>query len=135
MSVNLLPEPYSYLDLLHGQQIILNVTRWEDGSAVIHPTRVSQRHIRQYMDQQKLTAPPAPGTPISIETPVLRLFGTRLDQASPAGYWDISSKTARADLLARLQHGTALPALITLQANGAAPLKRYSITIAPGMTV
>ena len=130
--MSILSEPYSYLDLAHGEHIILNVDRWQDGEGVIHPRNVSQRHVRQYMTQQGITDPPAAGTPISVETPVLRLFGKRIDQPSQASYWDISSKTARADLLARLMHGVALPALITLQANGAAPLKRYSITIAPG---
>jgi len=129
--VSILSEPYNYIDLLPGASIVLRVTSYEDGEAVIHPKNVTQRHIRQHMDQRGLTAPPAPGTPISVETPVLRLYGSRQDEASPASYWDISSKTARADLLARLMHGLPLPSMITLTANGAAPLKRYSIQTLP----
>ncbi len=127
--MSILAEPYEYLDLAHGQAIRLSVTRWDDGEAVIHPRNPSPRHVRQHMDQRNLTVAPPPGTPISVETPVLRLWGTRLDEPSPAKYWDISSKTARADLLARLQHGTPLPAVITLTANGAAPKKRYSVEV------
>ena len=127
--MSILAEPYEYLDLLHGQLIRLQVARWEDGEAVIHPRHPTQRHVRQHMDQRQLTEVPAPGTPISVQTPVLRLWGTRLDEPSGAHYWDISSKTARADLLARLQHGTPLPTIVTLTANGVAPKKRYSIEV------
>lgn len=126
-----LPEPFEYLDLAHGDSIRLRVDRWLDGTAVIHPRVPSARHVRQHMDQQGLTVAPPPGTPISVETPVLRLYGQRLDQTSPATYWDISSKTARADLLTRLQHSVPVPAVVTLTANGAAPKKRYSVEVYP----
>jgi len=53
------------------------------------------------MDQRQLEAPPPPGTPITVEIPALSLFGSRLDKTSPAAYWDVSSKTLRADLLSR----------------------------------
>ena len=125
----LLAEPYEYVDLHHGQQFVLRVEKYEDGSAIIHPKNPTARHIRQHMDQRRLSEPPPPGTPISVETPVLRLFGERLDEPSPAPYWDISSKTLRADLLARFNGGTQFPMILTLTANGHAPLKRYSVSI------
>lgn len=125
----LLAEPYEYLDLHAGEVFMMRVTGYEDGSAIIHPKIPTARHVRQHMDQRGLTEPPPAGTPISVETPVLRLFGERLDKTSPAPYWDVSSKTLRADLLARLDGGAQLPMILTLTANGHAPLKRYSVSI------
>ena len=130
--MSLLPEPYNYIDLAHNDSMTLNVHMWQDGEATIHPTVVTQRHVRQHMEQNGLTAPPPAGTPITITTPVLRLHAARVDQPSNAAYFDLSSKTARADLLARLQHGATLPLRITLLAQGVKPQKRYSITVGPG---
>lgn len=123
----LLPEPYEYLDLEHGQSIRLEITSFLPGEAVIHPNNPTPRHIRKHMDQQKLTAPPAPGMPISITEPVLRVFGRRLDQPSQMTYWDISSKRLIADLTPILQRSRGTPIAITLQANGHRPSKRYSV--------
>ena len=125
----ILPEPHEYVDVAHGGTFSMRVTGYLDGTAVIHPRNPSARQIAIYMSQNQLTAPPAPGTPIGIETVVLRLYGQRLDEYSPASYWDISSKTLRADLLARLGAGLTVPFLLTLSANGHAPHKRYSVTI------
>jgi hypothetical protein len=125
----LLAEPYEYLDLHAGQRVVLRVDSYQDGTAIIHPRTITPRHVRIMMDQRQLTAPPAAGEPIANEVPVLRLFGARLDEASPASYWDTSSKTLRADLLARFQNGLNLPAIITLTANGHAPHKRYSVSV------
>jgi hypothetical protein len=60
---------------------------------------------------------------------VLRLYGERMDEVSPARYWDISSKTLRADLLARLNAGLRAPFQLSLSAHGHAPQKRYSVEI------
>ena len=125
----LLAEPMEFIDLHHGEQFVLRVEKFEDGSAVIHPKNPTPRHIRQFMTQQSLTAPPPAGTPISVETPVLRIWGERLDKPSAAPYWDVSSKTLRADLLARVNGGAQFPMILTLTANGHAPLKRYSVSI------
>ena len=89
----LLPEPMEFLDLEHGESIRLSITSYLPGEAVIHPTHPTPRHVRKFMDQNRLTEPPAPGMPISVTEPVLRVFGTRIDQPSQATYWDISSKT------------------------------------------
>jgi len=125
----ILDEPYEYLDLSDGASISLRVNRYLDGTAVIHPRVPTPRHVRQHMDQRGLQEAPAPGTPISIETPVLRLWGERLDEPSNARYWDISSKVLRADLLARFYAGLMTPVMLTLTANGYAPRKRYSVQI------
>jgi len=124
-----LDEPYEFLDLMPGELFIIRVDRYQDGTAVIHPKTPTSRHVRQYMDQNNLSEAPAAGTPIGVEVGVLRLFGERTDQASRAKYWDISSKTLRADLLARLQAGQQLPFGLRLDAIGHAPKKRYSVTV------
>lgn len=125
----ILPEPYEYIDLHPGHSMTLFVTGFEDGSGVIHPRSPSPRHVRKHMDQRGLLEPPSPGTPISVEEPVLRLFASRQDEANSARYFDVSSKRLRADLLARFQAGLTLPATLRLTANGAKPLKTYSVEL------
>lgn len=122
-----LPEPIELLDLEHGNSISLAIDRYEVGQTLIHPTQPSPRHVRIHMQQFGLTAPPAPGTPISVMIPVLRVFGTRLDKPSPLHYWDISSKTLQADLLPRLIANQGGVLTVTLTAIGYKPTKRYSV--------
>lgn len=123
----LLPEPYEFLDLHHGNSVMLRVDSWLDGSAVIHPHNPTPRHVRQHMAQNNLAEAPAVGTPIGVEVPVLRVVGARLDQPSSQTYWDISSKRLRADLLARFTNNPSLPIVVTLTAEGQKPTKRYSV--------
>jgi hypothetical protein len=125
----LLEEPFEYLDLMPGEVATYRVDRLLDGTGVIHPRNVTPRHIRQHMDQRGLSEAPAPGTPISVEVPVLRLYSSRLDKPSPVHYVDVSSKTLRADLLARTNNGAALPITIELTAHGVRPHKRYSVEV------
>lgn len=125
----LLAEPMEYLDLMPGASMTLRVDTLVDGESIIHPVLITPRHVRQHMDQQGLTEPPAPGTPISVQIPTLRIFGARIDKPSPAPYFDVSSKTLRADLLSRFPQGNYLPATIRLTANGAKPQKRYSVEV------
>ena len=125
----LLPEPYEYIDLHPSQSMTLRVHSYQDGTAVIHPVAPTSRHIRIMMTQQQLEAPPVAGTPISIEIPVLRLTADRLDFSTPVHTFDVSSKTLRADLLARFAAGLALPAVLTLTATEPKPRKRYSVSI------
>jgi hypothetical protein len=125
----LLPEPLEFIDLAPGTSMTIEVTGYQDGSAVIHPGTVTSRHISIHMQQNNLSAPPPAGTPIRNEVPVLRLIGKRVDEASNASYFDISSKTLRADLLARLMAGVTLPFTVQLTANGQRPRKRYSVEI------
>jgi hypothetical protein len=125
----LLHEPYEFVDLAHDNSMIIRVANFADGSAIIHPRNPTARHVRQHMTQNNLASVPEPGTPISVEVPVLRLYGQRLDATSHAKYFDVSSKTLRADLLARFNAGVAFPLLITLSAHGHAPQKRYSVEV------
>jgi hypothetical protein len=118
-----------FIDLEPGASMTLRVDAFQDGSTVIHPTRTTPRHVRMHMQQNALDAPPAAGTPIGVEVPALRLVGERLDENSPMRYFDVSSKTLRADLLARFTGGLALPAVLTLTANGQKPMKRYSVEV------
>ena len=131
--------------------ITLQVVAFQDGSGTIHPSNPTAKHVRQHMDQNALDAPPVAGTPITISVPVLRLFGARLDKASPSPYWDVSSRTLQAQLLPLLDVSagstptTALearkaavsygkvplvsPITVKLTANGAKPQKRYSVEV------
>lgn len=122
-----LPGPMELLDLEHGNQITLRLERFEQGTTLIHPKQPSPRQLRIYMQQNGLTAPPAPGTPISNRIPVLRVFGSRVDQPSPLHYWDVTSLTLQADLLPRLLAHQGLPLTVTLTAHGYKPTKRYSV--------
>lgn len=125
--LTVLPEPMEYLDLGHGHSIHLRVDRYIDGVATIHPRTVTNRHRRIFMEQNGLTEPPPPGTPIGNQVPVLRVFGTRLDKESPTKYWDISAKTLIADLLPLLIAWNGSPLTVTITAIGEAPTKRFSV--------
>jgi len=149
--LNLLSEPFEYIDLAHSMSITLQVTAFEDGTGLIHPTNPSAKQVRLYMTQNQLTDPPVAGTPIGVQVPVLRLWGARLDKASPSPYWDISSLTLQAQLLPLLdvsagstpttalearKSGTTFgkvpltsPITVKITANGARPQKRYSVEV------
>jgi hypothetical protein len=122
-----LAEPYELLDLEHANSIQLRIDRFERGSMVIHPKNPTPRHVRIHMDQRGLAEPPAPGTPLSVEIPVVRVWGERLDAVSPLRYWDITSKTLQADLLPRLTVRQGNTLTVRLTANGHKPTKRYSV--------
>jgi hypothetical protein len=146
-----LSEPFEYIELPNGNSITLQVTAFEDGSGLIHPAVPTPKHVRQHMTQNVLTEPPTTGTPIGVQVPVIRLFGVRLDKASPSPHWDVSSLTLQAQLLPLLdvQAGstptTALearrtvtsygkvplltPITLKLTASGARPQKRYSVEV------
>jgi hypothetical protein len=122
-----LPEPYEFLDLEHNDSIQLAITSSQLGTAPIHPTAITPRQVRLYMTQNGLTAPPEPGTPITVQIPVLRVFGRRLDQPSPLAYWDISSKRLQANLWPRLKAYEGGTLTVTITANGYKPTKVYSV--------
>lgn len=124
----ILPDPYEYLDLENGHSISLVINRAELGLAIIHPRQVTSKHIRDYMNANHLTEPPAAGTPISVPIPVLRVWGQRLDEPSPMTYWDISSKTLQADLGPRVLGAHSQPVVVTITAHGYKPHKRYSVS-------
>lgn len=122
-----LPEPMEFLDLEHGGSVTLNLTSYELGTALIHPTAITPRQVRLHMMQQGLSEPPVPGTPITVRIPVLRVFGQRIDKPSPLHYWDVSSKRLQADLLPRLQTHAGGVLSVTLTASGYKPTKVYSV--------
>lgn len=122
-----LPEPYEFLDLEHAGSITLNITSYELGTGLIHPTAITPRQIRLYMMQNQLANAPAPGTPITVRIPVLRVHGQRIDKPSPLHYWDISSKRLQADLLPRLQTHAGGVLSVTITADGYKPTKTFSV--------
>jgi len=128
-STYVLPEPMEFLDLEHNDSVTLRLDRFILGKAAIHPKVTSPRHVRIYMQQNGLTEPPAAGTPITIYIPVLRVYGSRLDKASPNTYWDISSKTLQASLQPVLLANQGGFVTVTLTAQGVKPTKRYSIEV------
>lgn len=122
-----LPEPYEYLDLEHQASITLNLTSYELGTGLVHPTAITPRQVRLYMMQNGLSEPPAAGVPITVRIPVLRVFGQRIDKPSPLHYWDISSKRLQADLLPRLQTHAGGVLSVTITATGYKPTKVFSV--------
>lgn len=123
----LLPGPYEYLDLEDGHSIALSISRAELGLAEIHPKQPTSKHVRDHMRANGLSAPPAPGTPITVPISVLRVYGMRIDAPSPNSYWDISSKRLQADLAPRVVGAKHLPLLVTITAHGYKPHKVYSV--------
>ena len=122
-----LPEPYEFLDLEHQGSITLNITSYELGTGLVHPTAITPRQVRLYMMQNGLAAPPVAGTPITIRIPIIRVFGQRIDKPSPLHYWDISSKRLQADLLPRLQTRAGGVLSVTITATGYRPTKVFSV--------
>jgi len=124
-----LPSPIELVDLEHDASMKIRIDKYERGTIAIHPKAVSARHLRLHMDQRGLTEPPVAGTPITVDIPALRVYGERLDEFSPAKYWDITSLTLQADLLARLFASQGVSLTVTLTAHGYKPTKRYSVEI------
>lgn len=122
-----LAEPYEFLDLEHGGSVTLNITSYQLGTGLIHPTAITPRQVRLYMLQNGLAEPPPAGTPITVRIPVLRVFGQRIDKPSPLSYWDISSKRLQADLLPRLQTRAGGVLSVTITASGYKPTKVFSV--------
>ena len=122
-----LSEPIELLDLEHAGSITLNITSYELGTGLIHPTSITPRQTRLYMMQNGLSEPPTAGTPISIRIPIIRVFGQRIDKPSPLHYWDISSKRLQADLLPRLQTRAGGVLSVTITATGYKPTKVFSV--------
>src|SRR5271166_233676 len=123
----LLAEPMEFLDLHHGSAVRISISAWTDGEASIAPKVPTARHVAIHMAQNELTSAPPPGHPITVVVPVLRVFMKRLDEPSPVPYYDISSKTLRAQMLPLLQSGIHRSKEFIISANGHAPLKRYSV--------
>src|ERR1700730_15896299 len=115
------------LDLEHGHSIVLRIDRYEQGVTTIHPKTITPRDVRIHMQQNGLSEPPAAGSPIYKQIPVLRVFGTRLDKPSQARYWDISSLRLQADLMPRLVANEGFGLTVTITALGEKPTKQFSV--------
>lgn len=126
-----MPGPMELLDLEHEESIVLRIDRYELGSTLIHPRAPTARHIRMHMTQYGLPGVPAPGTPISVRVPVLRVWGDRLDAASASPYWDITSQTLIASLAPRLYAAAPAALTVRLTAHGQRPSKRYAVEVLP----
>lgn len=126
----MLPEPYEFLDLGHNESAKLRISKWQLGEAKIAPTNPTNRQRALYMEQQQLTEPPAPGHPIVLTIPVLRVWMKRIDRPSPVAYYDISSKHLQASLLPLLQTPGFQARVFTITGNGTRPMKRYSLEAA-----
>lgn len=124
---NELAGPMEFLDLEHLHSIELDLTGYEQGTAAIHPKNPTARQIRLYMQQNGLSEPPVAGTPITVQIPVLRVNGTRIDKTSPLHYWDISSLRLQADLLPRLQTHAGSILRVKITASGEKPTKVFSV--------
>jgi hypothetical protein len=122
-----LQEPYEFLDLEHLGSITLNLTSYQLGTGLIHPTAITPRQVRLHMMQNGLLEPPVAGTPITVRIPVMRVFGQRIDKPSPLHYWDISSKRLQADLLPRLQTHAGGVLSVVITATGYKPTKVFSV--------
>jgi len=123
----ILDGPMEFLDLEHGHSVTLQVSSFLEGETVIAPRNPTQAQRAQFMQENGMTDPPGVGHPITVTIPVVRLFGTRLDEPDLRPYWDISSKTLIAQLTPQLRAGTHTYRQFTITANGVKPKKRYSL--------
>lgn len=106
-----LPGPYEILDLSDGQGIEFAIDRWEQGTIVIHP---------------KYAGAPTEQTIIALR---LHLpIGYK-----PVGlpYWDITSKTLRAQLLPLLMYRNFNRFLYAITKHGVRPRARFSLSRRP----
>lgn len=121
--------PYEFLDLSDGASATIQVNSALEGEATIFPVAPTARHVAQHMAQNGLSTAPPAGNPIGVKIQIVRLFGTRLDRPGPEKYWDVSSRTLNADLLARFAAGVSFPITFRFTAHGVRPTKRYSVEV------
>ena len=109
--VGRLPEPYEILDLGDGASEAFVPVKYERGTMIIHP---------RYR-----------GAPAEKEIPVLRVHVRTEDKAFFPHYWDVTSKTAAAQLLPMLMDPRARDYMITVTKHGVAPRARFTVSRAP----
>ena len=107
--VELLPEPFEFLELKDGVSLTMAVTKQEWGEAVIRP---------RY-----------PGAPEEKRIPVLRLTVKPGYKPTGVSYWDITSKTLQAQLRPLLPDLISRGAEFTITAHGEGPQKRFSLRV------
>lgn len=109
--VGRLPEPYEILDLGDGASESFVPVRYERGTMEIRP---------RYR-----------GAPETKEIPVLRVHVRTEDKPFFPHYWDITSKTAAAQVLPMLMDPRAGDYRITVTKYGVAPRARFTVARAP----
>ena len=102
-----LPEPYELLDLGDGASESFVPVKYERGTMEIRP---------RYR-----------GAPETKEIPVLRIHVRTEDKAFFPHYWDVTSKTAAAQLLPMLMDPRARDYMITVTKHGVAPRARFTV--------
>lgn len=106
-----LPEPYEILDLPdRGSASFVPVT-YERGTMIIKP---------RYR-----------GAPAEKVIPVLRIHVRTEDKPFFPHYWDVTSKTATAQLMPMLMDPRARDYLITVTKYGVAPRARFTVSRGP----
>ena len=106
-----LPEPYEILDLADGASESFVPVRYERGTMIIVPRWR--------------------GAPPEKEIPVLRIHVLPEHKPFFPHYWDVTSKTAQAQLLPMLMDPRARDYLITVTKHGVAPRARFTVARAP----
>jgi len=106
-----LPEPYELLDLGDGASESFVPVKYERGTMEIRPRWR--------------------GAPATKEIPVLRIHVRTDDKPFFPHYWDVTSKTAAAQLLPMLMDPRARDYMITVTKHGVAPRARFTVARSP----
>ena len=107
--MDLLKEPFEFLELADGKSITFAVNRFEEGDAVIHPLY--------------------PGAPAEKRIPVMRLHVPAEYKPIGVPYWDVTSKTLQAQLRPLLPGLIKEKGEVTITAHGSGPAKRFSVRV------
>ncbi len=102
-----LESPFEILEMESGEEVSLRVTRYEQAPVMIKPVRA----------------------PDGIMVDVLRLHLALGTKQIGAPYYDVTSKTLRAQLLPYLQIGDYLTRVFTIKKFGSEPAARFSLAI------
>ncbi len=101
--------PLDLFDLPPGGELVTRVTRWEEGTATIHPLRAPQ----------------------GIEVPVIRLYVPPDDKPTEPRYWDITATTLHPSLRATLPEAVRAGRYLRILKVGAAPRARFTLELKP----
>jgi hypothetical protein len=109
MRAMMLPEPMELLDLPDKGILTTRILRYEDGEATIKTGAVPDGKV----------------------VVVTRIHVPKEDKPLYPHYWDVTSKTLRAQLVPLLPDIIARGARIRVQKHGVAPLARFSLEVMP----
>ena len=104
-------EPYEILDLPDGGKEAFVPTSWEEGTMVIRPRYA--------------------GAPAEKVIPVLRIHVRKEDKPFFPHYYDVTGKTAQAQLVPLLMAPEYRLRRITVTKHGVAPRARFSVESGP----